>query len=84
MTMEHTPEQQNIIRRIGDVNKRIDEATAAHRALQAAEARGFADATQALAGAVQALAGTMDRTAEIHRLCREHGDLFREYLDTLL
>jgi hypothetical protein len=25
----------------------------------------------------------MTRSAEIHRLCRQHGDLFREYLDTL-
>jgi hypothetical protein len=37
----------------------------------------------ALSAAVQALTGAMTRSAEIHRLCRQHGDLFREYLDTL-
>jgi hypothetical protein len=76
--MEYTPAQRDIIRRIGDVNKRINEATAAQEAVQATVE------AVALSGAVRALTDTMNRSAEIHRLCREHSDLFREFLDTLV
>ncbi len=71
-----TPEQRAIVERIGEVNRRIDAAAAAQEDAQTSEA-------VALSAAVQALTGAMTRSAEIHRLCRQHGDLFREYLDTL-
>lgn len=74
--MEHTPEQLDLIRRMGEVSKRIDEVAAEHRTLKVEEARGLADALTALLNGV-------DRSAEMHRLCRQSGDLFREYLDTL-
>jgi hypothetical protein len=75
--MEHTPEQQDIIKRIGDVNKRIDEVTAENQANQVAVANSLIDAARALTSTIQ-------QSAEIHRLCIEHGNLFREYLDTLM
>jgi predicted transcriptional regulator len=78
--MKHTPEQRDIIRRIHEVNTQIEEITAAHDEFQIAETEILA----ALGSTLRALTATMERTAEMHRLCREHGELFRKYLDTLL
>jgi hypothetical protein len=75
--MEHTPEQRDIIRRIAETNKQIDEAS---RALNTRHTI----AAEALTVAAQAVRAAMDRSVEIHRLCLQHGELFRAYLDTLL
>lgn len=74
--MEYTPEQRAIIQRIGDVNKRLDEAMVRSREAHATAGHDLLDAVRALTDAI-------DRSTEITALCLQHGDLFREFLDTL-
>jgi hypothetical protein len=74
--VEYTQHQLTIIRRMGAISARIRDAAAAHRAAQAEEAQHLIDA-------VSALRRAMDRAEEMGRLTTEHGDAFREFLDTL-
>jgi hypothetical protein len=74
--MNYSTEQLAIIRRMGDISARIRDTAAAHRAAQAEEARHLIDA-------ITALRRAMDRNEEMGQLTAEHGDAFREFLDTL-
>ena len=74
--MTYTEQQLAIIRRVGEISARIRAVAAAHRTAQADEARHLIDAITALTNAI-------NRSAEMGRLCEEHGDAFREFLDTL-
>jgi len=74
--MNYNEEQRAIIRRMGDISARIRETAAAHAVAQAEEAQHLIDA-------ITALTNAMNRSAEMHRLATEHGDAFREFLDTL-
>jgi hypothetical protein len=74
--MIYSPEQLAIIRRMGEISMRIRDAAAAHRAAQAEEASHLIDAVAALRRAIE-------RGEEMGRLTAEHGDAFREFLDTL-
>lgn len=68
--MDYSPEQRDLIRRMGEVSREMDMM-----------------ATRNLAShspAVEALTAALNYSAEMHRLCTQHGDLFREFLDTLL
>jgi hypothetical protein len=72
----YSAEQIAIIRRMGDISARIRDAAAAHSAAQAEEATHLVDA-------ITALHRAMNRSEEMLRLTTEHGDAFREFLDTL-
>jgi hypothetical protein len=76
--MAYTPQQLEIIRRMADLSKQINETAAAHRRAQSVEPRKlrFSDA-------IASLEIAMNYSTEMHRLCTEHGDAFREFLDTL-
>lgn len=74
--MNYTDEQQALIRRIGEVSARMDQVMAEHRAAHAA-------AGQNLINAVTALTDAIRQSNEIGVLFAQHGDLFREFLDTL-
>jgi hypothetical protein len=74
--MEHTPEQHDIIRRIGEATARFDEAAEAQVAAEAEVGRDLIDIATKMIAAI-------NRTGELVRLNRICGDLFREYLDTL-
>jgi hypothetical protein len=74
--MTYTEEQRAIIRRIGEVSAQLDATAAAHREAQQAAARGLIDAVTTLTIAI-------NQAAEIGALNQRHGDLWREFLDTL-
>lgn len=68
--MDYSPEQRDLIRRMGALSREMDLM-----------------AGQSLAShsnAVTALTEAIRYSAEMHKLCTQHGDLFREFLDTLL
>lgn len=75
--MDYSAEQREIIRRMGEVSREMDQMAEENRTAQTATARNLIDA-------VTALTDAMRYSAEMGRLCRQHGDLFREFLDTLL
>jgi hypothetical protein len=74
--MEYTAEQRDLIRRIGEVSARMDQLMAEHRMAHAAAGQNLIDAVTALTTAIR-------QSNEIGVLFTQHGDLFREFLDTL-
>jgi hypothetical protein len=74
--MEYNDEQRAIIRRMGDVSARVRVAMDADRAAHLAMTHELVNLGAELSGAIR-------RSGEIHALLAEHGDLFREFLDTL-
>ena len=74
--MAYTDQQLAIIHHMGDISARVRAAAVAHRTAQEEEARHLVDA-------ITALRRAMDRNTEMYRLAIEHGDAFREFLDTL-
>jgi hypothetical protein len=74
--LDYTLEQRAIIRRIGEVSTQINETVAAHKTAQINTARDMLDAVTALTAAI-------DRSNELLPLFLRHGDLWREFLDTL-
>jgi hypothetical protein len=72
----HTPEQRAIIARMGALSTRINSALAA-------DAEEYGKMRLDLLNISTSLAAAMRRSNEIHTLCQQHGDAFREYLDTL-
>ena len=74
--MDYTPEQRAIITRIGEVSTRYHTMLERHRTAQV-------QAGQTLVEAAVAVAVAIERSNELAPLFREHGDLFREFLDSL-
>jgi hypothetical protein len=74
--MDYTPQQRAIITRIGEISAELDATLVRHRAAQAEAGRSILDAATALTDAI-------NRAAEIGELTQRHGDLWREFLDTL-
>jgi len=74
--MKYNNEQRAIIRRMGEITVRIDIAMEADRVAHIAMSHELVNLGTELSAA-------MRRSNEIHRLLTEHGDAFREFLDTL-
>lgn len=70
MPMDYSPEQRDLIRRMGALSREMDLMAARN--------------LRAHSTAVEALTAALNHSAEMHKLCTQHGDLFREFLDTLL
>ena len=74
--MEYNEEQRAIIIRMGEISAQIEATVARHREAQIAAGRNMIDAVTALTAAI-------DRSNELWPLFQQHGDAFREFLDTL-
>lgn len=74
--MDYTPEQRAIIVRMGEISAQIEATVARHRETQIAAGGSMVDAVAALTAAI-------DRSNELMPLFLQHGDAFREFLDTL-
>jgi hypothetical protein len=74
--MEYNDEQRAIIRRMGEISARLDAAMEADRAAHAAVRLNLLNFSTELAAVIR-------RSNEIGTLQREHGNAFREFLDTL-
>jgi len=74
--MEYNDEQRAIIRRMGEISARLDAAMEADRAAHERVSLDIVNLSAALIAAIQ-------RSNEIGTLQRQHGDAFREFLDTL-
>ena len=97
--MDYTPEQRAIIARMSDLSTRYHVAVARQRDAQARAGQTMIDAVAALATAIErdeqvktgqtmidavaALTATMERSNELTTLFLEHGDAFREFMDSL-
>jgi hypothetical protein len=73
---DYTPQQRDIIRRMGEIAMQQDRVSEAGQTAMREAGNRIIDIGTALIAA-------MDRHAEMVRLQRQYGDLFREYLDTL-
>jgi hypothetical protein len=73
---DYTEEQRAIIRRMGAITVRIDIAMEADRVAHVTMSHELVNLGVELSTA-------MRRSNEIHRLLAQHGDMFREFLDTL-
>jgi hypothetical protein len=74
--MEYNDEQRAIIRRMGEISGRLDVAMEASR-------EAHSNMRMDLLNFATELASAMRRSEEIHALARDHGNAFREFLDTL-
>ena len=74
--MTYNDEQRAIIARMGEISKRIKEAS------QHAD-RAHMQSRTAITDLLSALVTSTDSFHEIVTLSSEHGDAFREFLDTL-
>ena len=74
--MDYTPEQRAIIARMSDLSTRYHAPVARQRDAQAR-------AGQTMIDAVAALTAAMERSNELTTLFLEHGDAFREFMDSL-
>jgi hypothetical protein len=74
--MDYTPEQRALIARMGEVSRRYHAAMERHRQSQLTVGRTLVEA-------VAALTVAMEHSNELTPLFQEHGDLFREFLDSL-
>jgi hypothetical protein len=74
--MTYTAEQRALIQRIGDISVRFNETLRRQQEAQLAEGERLIDA-------ITALRTAMDRSRELMPLFQQHGDAFREFLDTL-
>jgi hypothetical protein len=74
--MTYTDEQRAIIARMGKISRRFDETAVNHHAAQAQAGHDLIDlATRMLA--------VINQTGALVTLNKQHGDAFREFLDTL-
>jgi len=76
MPSNHTEEQRQIIRRMGELSAQLDVAVEANHVANTAITHKLDDLGTELNAAMQ-------RLNEIHTLAAEHGRLFRECLSTL-
>jgi hypothetical protein len=74
--MKYNDEQRAIIRRMGEISTR-------HRAAMEADQAAHAALRFDLLNFATELASVIRRSNEIGALQAEHGDVFREFLDTL-
>jgi len=74
--MEYNDEQRALIQRMGEISARLDELMAADRAAHERVSLSIRDLGAELLAAIH-------RSNEIGTLQRQHGDAFREFLDTL-
>lgn len=74
--MEYTAEQLALIRRMGEISARMNQLMIEHHA-------AHTDAAQNLVDAITALTTAIQQSSEVLALFTQHGDLFREFLDTL-
>jgi hypothetical protein len=74
--MEYTDQQRAIIRRMGEISARLDAAMESSRA-------AHGNMRMDLLNFATELAAAWRRSEEIHALARDHGNAFREFLDTL-
>jgi hypothetical protein len=74
--MNYTAEQREIIQRIDDISVRFNEILRRQQEAQLAEDERLIDAITALRTAI-------DRSRELMPLFQQHGDAFREFLNTL-
>jgi hypothetical protein len=74
--MDYTPEQRDIIRRMGEVSAEIDAANAEQRTAHVETGNRILDAANALVAAIE-------HSNRLGTLQKRYGDLFREFLDTL-
>jgi len=74
--MTYNEEQRALIRRMGEISARLDIAMEADRVAHRAMSHHLVDLGTELSGALR-------RSAEIGTMLKQHGDLFREFLDTL-
>jgi len=72
----YTPEQLAIIARMGKISARIDAVNAAHRAAHGAIGQNLLNLGRDLIAAIE-------HANEVGTLHQQHGDTFREFLDTL-
>jgi hypothetical protein len=75
----YSADQRAIIDRIGNISKRIRETAAAHRATHETHVAIALDLAHALNNSAIALR----QAEEMLILATEHGDAFREFIDTL-
>jgi hypothetical protein len=81
--VDYSPEQRDIIRRLGEVSREMDRVAEAELIAQTATTTAISNAGQSLLTAIESLQATLRYSAEIHKLGKQHGDLFREFLDSL-
>ena len=97
--MDYTPEQRAIIARMSDLSTRYHAAVARQRDAQARAGQTMIDAVAALATAIErdeqvktgqtmidavaALTAAMERSNELTTLFLEHGDAFREFMESM-
>jgi hypothetical protein len=74
--MNYTLKQRKIIQRMGEISARFNAIYAAHQQEQIITGRTMIDA-------VAALTAVMRQSNELMPLFLQHGDAFREFLDTL-
>jgi hypothetical protein len=84
--MNYTPEQHTIIARMGEISRQFDVVLARHREAQAtanaAQVEVSRDVVAALAQAIERLSLATEQSNELWSLFKQHGDVFREFLDT--
>jgi hypothetical protein len=81
--MDYSDEQRTLIRRIGEMSARIAQARAQHRSAQAAQVEALSDMANGLNAAIAGLTRALEHSDELTVLVQQHGDLWREFLDTL-
>jgi len=74
--MTYTEEQRAIIARMGEISRRFDEAAINHHATQSQLGHDLVDLAARMLDAI-------NQTGELVTLNKQHGDAFREFLDTL-
>jgi hypothetical protein len=85
--MNYTAEQRAIIQRMGEISRQFDMVLVRHREAQAAanaaQVGVSRDVVLALSAAIGRLAMATEQSNELWPLFKQHGDAFRELLDTL-
>jgi hypothetical protein len=74
--MDYTPEQREILRRLGEISAQFDAAASQQQAAQAAMYQDILEMGTALIAAI-------NHSTALVTLHKRHGDVWREFLDTL-
>jgi ABC-type hemin transport system ATPase subunit len=81
--MTYTEEQRAIIARMGDITARIDAVEREHRATHTRTAHDLGSIGANLIAVMNDLNAAIEHSNRMGVLFRQHGDAFREFLDTL-